>query len=221
MKFLIKKFLIICISTACLTNMLMSMDIGAYLSPKFIFNIGDSGIQNKENKKNTMNMYIGGGAAIGYNFDILHKYSTVRAEFEYLYRNPIPGNAYSNNIQSIQTHTFLFGMYYDINFLYVNYNNEDSVRSKLNNGKRPVMSVYLGMLFGGAFNSYILSSTFDYNGIFKTSTYYNKFEFMFGFGGGLAFHITPLISLDLGYRILLNINAKYSHDIVTSLRFNF
>ena len=117
MKFLIRKFLLISILSACFANMLMSMDIGAYLAPKFIFNVGDSKIKLQGNTKNTLNMYVGGGLAIGYNFDIFHKYSTVRVEFEYLYRNSLPGNIYLNSSE-MQAHSFLFGGYYDFNFFH-------------------------------------------------------------------------------------------------------
>ena len=49
MKFLIRKFLLISILSAFFTNMLMSMDIGAYLAPKFIFNVGDYKIKLQGN----------------------------------------------------------------------------------------------------------------------------------------------------------------------------
>ncbi|MEI0558100.1 tia invasion determinant [Brachyspira intermedia] len=221
MKFLIRKFLLISILSVCFTNMLMSMDIGAYLAPKFIFNVGDSKIKLQGNNKNTLNMYVGGGLALGYNFDIFHKYSTVRVEFEYLYRNALPGNAYKTDIKTINSHTFLIGAYYDYNFLYVNYDNPDSIRSQLNGGKRPVMSVYAGFILGGQLDSYITCENFEYHGLFKTSKYYNKAQFVYGFGGGLAFHITEIVSIDLGYRLLLNTSSQLSHDVVASVRLNF
>ncbi|MEI0517116.1 outer membrane protein [Brachyspira murdochii] len=221
MKFIIKKLLLACLITACFGNMLTAMDIGLYLAPKFIFNIGDSGIQKEGDKKNTQNMYAGGGISIGYNFDVLNKYSTLRIEFEYLYRNPAPNNAYLNNVQSMQVHTFLAAAYYDINFLYINYDNKDSVRSIMHKGKRPVMSVYLGFLLGGALNTCIIKTSYEYNGIFKNSTYYNNFQFIYGVGGGLAFHITPVVSIDLGYRLILNLENKFGHDAAVSVRFNF
>ena len=113
------------------------------------------------------------------------------------------------------------GFYYDFNFCYVNYDNPDSIRSVIRGGKRPIISAYLGLLIGGELDTYITSNNFDYYGLFKTSTYYNKFQFLYGFGGGLAFHITPLISIDLGYRIILNTKVQSNHDIVASVRFNF
>lgn len=220
MKFLIKKILLICIFTVYFSNMLMSMDIGAYLAPKFIFEIEDSGIKKENSSKNTQNLYAGGGIALGYNFDIFHKYSTVRVEFEYLYRNPTSGNKYSEII-SKQEHTFLVGAYYDYNFWYVDYDNPDSARSILNDGKRPMMSVYAGILFGGELDRYITCTSFEYNGLFKTSKYYNKTQFVYGFGGGLAFHVTEIVSIDLGYRLLLDMNSKLNHDVVASVRLNF
>ena len=70
-------------------------------------------------------------------------------------------------------------------------------------------------------DTYIINNSFDYNGLFKTSSYYNKSQFVYGFGGGLAFHITEIVSIDLGYRLLLNTSSQLSHDVVASVRLNF
>ncbi len=219
---MIKKFLFSFFLIVSLTNMLMAIDIGAYLSPKFLFEIEDSGIRKpNSDKQNIQNLYVGGGIAVGYNFDIFHKYSTVRLEFEYLYRNPIPQNVYITGVKTMHSHSFLLGAYYDYYFWYTDYNNPDSARSKINNGKRPLMSVYAGFLIGGALNTYIANTSHEYGGIFKTSAYYNKGQFLYGFGAGLGFHITPLLSLDLGYRLLLTEETQSNHDIIASLRFNF
>ena len=219
---MIRKFLLGCFFIVSLTNMLMALDIGAYLSPKFLVEIEDSGIRKPDNdKKNIQNLYVGGGIALGYNFDIFHKYSTVRLEFEYLFRSPMPENAYITSVQTIQSHSFLFGAYYDYYFWYVDYDDPDSIRSKINNGKRPLMSVYAGILIGGAINTYTVSESYEYGGIFKTSTYYNKGQFLYGFGLGLGFHITPLLSADIGYRLLFTEETQSNHDIIASLRFNF
>ncbi|MCZ9892834.1 hypothetical protein [Brachyspira hyodysenteriae] len=136
MKFIIKKFSIGCLFIVCLTNTLIAYDIGVYLSPKFLLEIEDSGIRKpNDDKKNIQNLYVGGGIAIGYNFDIFHKYSTVRLEFEYLYRNPISENVYIPRVKTMYSHSFLFGAYYDFYFWYVNYDNPDSIRTRINNGK--------------------------------------------------------------------------------------
>ena len=214
-----KTLLFSCLLIISFSNILTAIDIGAYLSPKLLFNVSD--YQIKKEKNNFHNLYMGGGLALGYNFDIFNKYSTVRIEFEYLYRNPSPENAYINDICSIHSHSFLFGLYYDYNFWYVNYNENDSIRSKLNNGKRPLMSVYAGILIGTSLNTHIIDTKFDYYGIVKNNTYYNKIDFLFGFGLGTAFHITPLISIDISYRLILNIKAKILNDFIASLRFNF
>ena len=219
---MIRKFLLGCFFIVSLTNMLMALDIGAYLSPKFLVEIEDSGIRKPDNdKKNIQNLYVGGGIALGYNFDIFHKYSTVRLEFEYLFRSPMPENAYITSVQTMQSHSFLFGAYYDYYFWYVDYDDPDSIRSKINNSKRPLMSVYAGILIGGAINTYTVSESYEYGGIFKTSTYYNKGQFLYGFGLGLGFHITPLLSADIGYRLLFTEETQSNHDIIASLRFNF
>ncbi|WP_300368023.1 tia invasion determinant [Brachyspira sp.] len=218
---MIKKIVINCLIIVSFSNILMAMDIGAYLAPKFLFEIEDSGIKKPKDKKNIQNLYVGGGIALGYNFDIFHKYSTVRLEFEYLYRNPVPGNAYISTIQTMQSHTFLFAAYYDYNFWYINYNNPDSARNKINGGKRPVMSVYGGFLMGAALNTYITKTSFEYNGIFQNNYYYNKVQFLYGLGVGVAFHITSLISLDLSYRLTFTTELQSNHDIIASLRLNF
>ena len=68
---MIKKFLFSFFLIVSLTNMLMAIDIGAYLSPKFLFEIEDSGIRKpNSDKQNIQNLYVGGGIAVGYNFDI-------------------------------------------------------------------------------------------------------------------------------------------------------
>ncbi|ANN63187.1 tia invasion determinant [Brachyspira hyodysenteriae] len=222
MKFIIKKFSIGCLFIVCLTNTLIAYDIGVYLSPKFLLEIEDSGIRKpNDDKKNIQNLYVGGGISIGYNFDIFHKYSTVRLEFEYLYRNPISENVYIPRVKTMYSHSFLFGAYYDFYFWYVNYDNPDSIRTRINNGKRPLMSVYAGFLMGAGLNTYITSNIFEQNGIFNYSYYYNMVQFLYGLGGGFAFHITPLISLDLSYRVTFTTELQSNHDIVASLRFNF
>lgn len=219
---MIKKLLFSCLFIVSLTNMLTAMDIGAYLSPKLLFEIEDSGIRKSNSaEKNTQNLYVGGGIAVGYNFDTFHKYSTVRLEFEYLYRNPMPGNVYITGVKTMYSHSFLLGAYYDYYFWYTDYDNPNSLRSKINNGKRPLMSVYAGILIGGAVNTCIINTAHEYGGIFKTSIYHNKGQFLYGFGIGLGFHITPLLSLDLGYRILLTEETQSNHDLIASLRFNF
>ena len=83
------------------------------------------------------------------------------------------------------------------------------------------MSVYAGFILGGELNRYITCMNYEYLGLFKTSKYYNKTQFVYGFGGGLAFHITEIVSVDLGYRLLLNTSSQLSHDVVASVRLNF
>lgn len=218
---MIKNILISCLIIISFTNILMPMDIGAYLSPKLLFEIEDSGIKKENNKGNTQNLYAGGGIAFGYNFDIFHKYSTVRLEFEYLYRNPMPANVYIDTVRTMQSHSFLIGAYYDFNFWYINYNNNNSIRNEINRGKRQLMSIYAGFLMGIGINTFITKTAFEYNGLFVNNEYYNMIDFLYGPGIGLVFHITPLISLDFSYRILFNIKLQSNHDIAAAVRFNF
>ena len=42
---------------------------------------------------------------------------------------------------------------------------------------------------------------------------------MFGFSGGMAFNVLPYMSIDLGYRYLLDTKADGYHEVLFGLRF--
>ena len=120
----------------------------------------------------------------------------------------------------MNAHTFLFGAYYDFNFFEVDYNSLEE--SKIyRDGKRHLMTVYLGILFGADLEQYILNTIVEKIGMVSIANYYNKSKFNFGLGLGFAVNITTLITADIGYRILLDTDINTKHDIIMALRFNF
>lgn len=217
MNYTIKKIALICFIYFCLTNIASAIETGLYLSPKFIFSVSSL----KVNDKKVNNMYIGAGASIGYNFYALHQYTPIRVEFEYLYRNGLNENVYSDtNTRNINVHTFLFGGYYDFHFLPVNYNPiEESKVYK--SGKRYLMNVYLGMLMGADLEQSITQTIVEKTGMISISNLNEKAKFNFGFGFGFGLNITTFIMIDIGYRILINTDIKVKHDIIAALRLNF
>ena len=42
---------------------------------------------------------------------------------------------------------------------------------------------------------------------------------VFGFSGGMTFNVLPYMSIDLGYRYLLDTKADGYHDVLLGLRF--
>lgn len=214
---MIKRIIIICFTSFCLSYVAMAMEMGLYLSPKFIFSISSLNVSNR----NVNNLFIGAGASIGYNFYTIHQQAPVRVEFEYLYRDGLNRNLYSDSdVSSMNMHTFLFGAYYDFNFFRVDYNSLEESRV-YRDGKRYLMNVYLGILFGADLEQYIVNTIVEKIGMVSIANYYNKSKFNFGLGLGFAVNITTLITADIGYRILLDTDIKLKHDIIMALRFNF
>lgn len=214
---MIKKFVLICFMYFCLTNVATAIETGLYISPKFIFSISSLNVSNR----NVNNLFIGAGASIGYNFYAIHKQAPVRVEFEYLYRDGLNRNLYSDfDVSSMNMHTFLFGAYYDFNFFRVDYNPPEESKVYID-GKRYLMNVYLGILFGADLEQYIINTIVEKIGMVNIANYYNKSKFNFGLGLGFTINITTLITADIGYRILLDTDIKLKHDIIMALRFNF
>ena len=214
---MIKRFVLICFIYFCLSSVATAIEMGLYLSPKFIFSVSSLNVSNR----NVNNLFIGAGASIGYNFNVIHQQAPVRLEFEYLYRDGLNRNLYSDSeVSSMNSHTFLFGAYYDFNFFEVDYNSLEE--SKIyRDGKRHLMTVYLGILFGADLEQYILNTIVEKIGMVSIANYYNKSKFNFGLGLGFAVNITTLITADIGYRILLDTDINTKHDIIMALRFNF
>lgn len=213
---MIKKTVLICFIYFCINNIANAIETGLYLSPKFIFS---SSILKVDNN-NVNNLYIGAGASIGYNFYALHQYTPIRIEFEYLYRGGLNRNSYSVGIDSMKMHTFLFGAYYDVNFLRVDYN--PVVESKVyTGGKRYLMNFYVGILFGAGMERYITDTITEKIGMITIANYYNESKFIYGIGLGFAINITTLITFDVGYRLLLDTKFAIKNDMIIALRLNF
>ncbi|MEI0595271.1 outer membrane protein [Brachyspira pilosicoli] len=205
---MIKKILIIVVICLSFANISYSFQNGVYISPKFIYSI-----------KGNNNMFVGAGASIGYNFNILSKYSPIRVEFEYLYKNGLEVNNYPNNIDNINIHSMLFNAYYDINLIYINYDGEEN--NIYRNGKRHIMTISLGFSLGGNIDYNLSSSLNEKFGLVKNYSYNDNFAFMYGPNISFGFHLNPTITLELGYRLLLDTAINLNHDVLLSMRLNF
>ena len=86
---------------------------------------------------------------------------------------------------------------------------------------RDLLTFYVGILLGARLNQYTLQTTEEMLGTITVSRYYDKFEFIYGFGLGFAVNITASLTLDIGYRLFLDIDSNLMHDIVSALRINF
>lgn len=213
---MIKKTVLICFIYFCMSNIANGIETGLYLSPKFIFSASSLKVDNK----NVNNLFIGAGASIGYNFYAFNLSSPIRLEFEYLFRGGLNRNIYSAGVDSMKSHSFLFGAYYDINFLKVDYN--PVVESKVyRNGKRYLMNFYLGILLGAGLEKYITYTITERIGMITIANYYNQTKLIYGLGLGFGINITTLITLDFGYRLLFDSKAEIKNDIIIALRLNF
>lgn len=213
---MIKKTVLICFIYFCMSNIANGIETGLYLSTKFIFSASSLKVDNK----NVNNLFIGAGASIGYNFYAFNLSSPIRLEFEYLFRGGLNRNIYSAGVDSMKSHSFLFGAYYDINFLKVDYN--PVVESKVyRNGKRYLMNFYLGILLGAGLEKYITDTITERIGMIIIANYYNQTKLIYGLGLGFGINITTLITLDFGYRLLFDSKAEIKNDIIIALRLNF
>ena len=66
---MIKKFVLICFIYFCLSSVATAIETGLYISPKFIFSVSSLNVSNR----NVNNLFIGAGASMGYNFNVLHQ----------------------------------------------------------------------------------------------------------------------------------------------------
>lgn len=113
----------------------------------------------------------------------------------------------------------LFNAYYDINLIYINYDGEEN--NIYRNGKRHIMTISLGFSLGGNID-YSLSSSFNEKfGLVKNYSYNDNFAFMYGPNISFGFHLNPTITLELGYRLLLDTAINLNHDVLLSMRLNF
>lgn len=219
---MIKRYFSIFIVMLLLINAnLFSFDNGIYFAPKFMFNLHETGKQN-DKKQKIVNKYIGGGASIGYDFFKTPLLAPVRLELEYGYRDGMTGNYFSDSsIVKVNTHTILAAAYYSFHIFYINKENLTSITADEIYRTRPITSIYLGLLLGAQINDTIIDRWYEDKGKVLVTTSYSKPTFAIGFGTGFDFQLASFINLDLGYRLLYNLDNVLSHEITAGLRIKF
>lgn len=177
---------------------------GLYLSPKFIYSIyGKSYI--KENGKKGFYNYLGGGFSLGLSIPTMNQSSPVRFEFEYMNRVLV------DTIDKFNIHTFLGSVYFDINLFLI----RDPLTPKMYRetllNKYPPFSIFFGISIGNKMYDSLIDKRENYR--------LSKNILVFGFSGGFAFNVIKFMSIDIGYRYLIDIEAKGYHEIIFGLRF--
>ena len=116
----------------------------------------------------------------------------------------------------IKMHTLLGSVYFDINFFLIKEKlTYETYRQTLLNEYSP-FTIYLGISIGTKINDYLVGTYTDNNKIQKRLL---KSTIVFGFSGGMAFNVLPYMSIDLGYRYLLDTKADGYHEVLFGLRF--
>lgn len=183
---------------------------GLYITPKAAFAHDGSYAYNKDNGEKGYFNYMGGGFALGYSIPTINKSSPVRFEFEYLGRRVI------GLTNDLQMHTLLGSVYFDINFLFINEKLTDTSYKQAMINKYPLFTIYLGLSIGGKIKDYLSNQSDVKNElILRTS----ETGLVFGFSGGMAFNVLPYMSIDVGYRYLLDVKAEGYHEILAGVRF--
>ena len=180
---------------------------GLYITPKFIFSHdGNYAYIKNDGSKGYFN-YLGGGFSIGYSIPTINKSSPVRFEFEYMGRNIV------GMTNDLKMHTFLGSVYFDINFFVIDEVLTDETYKQTLLTKYPPFTIYFGLSMGAKLKDSFLTT---YNGTeYRTSVN----TLVFGFSGGMTFNVLPYMSIDLGYRYLLDTKADGYHDVLLGLRF--
>lgn len=183
---------------------------GLYITPKFIFSHdGNYAYKKTDNNLGYFN-YLGGGFSLGYSIPTINKSSPVRFEFEYMGRGVI------GMTNDIKMHTILGSIYFDINFFLIKEElTQESYRQTLLDKYSP-FTIYLGISIGTRINDYLVGTYTDNNKIQKRLS---KSTIVFGFSGGMAFNVLPYMSIDFGYRYLLDTKADGYHEVLFGLRF--
>lgn len=180
---------------------------GLYITPKAAFAHDGSYAYNKDNGEKGYFNYMGGGFALGYSIPTINKSSPVRFEFEYLGRKLV---SMSDNLQM---HTLLGSVYFDINFLLTKEKLTDEVYKQTLLTKYAPFTIYLGLSIGGRINTGIPE---ELNGVKLQNS---LSTLVFGFSGGMAFNVLPYMSIDIGYRYLIDTKAQGYHEVLAGLRF--
>lgn len=180
---------------------------GLYITPKFIFSHDGNYAYIKDDGQKGYFNYLGGGFSLGYSIPTINKSSPVRFEFEYM------GRKVMGMTNDINMHTLLGSVYFDINFFLIKEElTDESYRQTLLN-KYPPFTIYLGISIGGRINDYLVNKTED------IETRFSKSTIVFGFSGGMAFNVLPYMSIDLGYRYLIDTKADGYHEALVGIRF--
>ncbi|WP_300368020.1 invasin [Brachyspira sp.] len=180
---------------------------GLYITPKFIFSHDGNHTYIKDDGNRGYFNYLGGGFSLGYSIPTINKSSPVRFEFEYMGRNVI------GMTNDIAMHTLLGSVYFDINFFLIKEElTDESYRQTLLN-KYPPFTIYLGLSVGTRINDYLINKENKIENRFSKST------IVFGFSGGMAFNVLPYMSIDLGYRYLLDTKIDGYHEVLLGIRF--
>lgn len=183
---------------------------GLYITPKFIFSHDGNYAYKKTDSDLGYFNYLGGGFSLGYSIPTINKSSPVRFEFEYMGRSVI------GMTNDIKMHTLLGSIYFDINFFLIKEELTDESYKQTLLDKYPPFTIYLGISIGTRINNYLVGTYTDNNKIQKRLS---KSTIVFGFSGGMAYNVLPYMSIDLGYRYLLDTKADGYHEVLFGLRF--
>lgn len=180
---------------------------GLYITPKMVFSHNGNEAYIKDNGEKGYFNYMGGGFALGYSIPTINKSSPVRFEFEYLGRKVVSMS------DDLQMHTLLGSVYFDINFLLTKEKLTDEVYKQTLLTKYAPFTIYLGISIGGRINTGIPE---ELNGVKLQNSISTL---VFGFSGGMAFNVLPYMSIDVGYRYLIDTKAQGYHEVLAGLRF--
>ncbi|WP_297297275.1 invasin [uncultured Brachyspira sp.] len=180
---------------------------GLYITPKAAFAHDGSYAYNKDNGEKGYFNYMGGGFALGYSIPTINKSSPVRFEFEYLGRKLVSMS------DDMQMHTLLGSVFFDINFLLTKEKLTDEVYKQTLLTKYAPFTIYFGLSIGGRINTGIPE---ELNGVKLQNS---LSTLVFGVSGGMAFNVLPYMSIDIGYRYLIDTKAQGYHEVLAGLRF--
>ncbi|AEM22992.1 invasin [Brachyspira intermedia PWS/A] len=180
---------------------------GLYITPKFAFAHNGNDAYIKDNGEKGYFNYLGGGFALGYSIPTINKSSPVRFEFEYLGRKLVSMS------DDLQMHTLLGSVYFDLNFLLTKEKLTDEVYKQTMLTQYAPFTIYLGISIGSRINTGIPE---ELNGVKLQNS---SSTLVFGFSGGMAFNVLPYMSIDIGYRYLLDTKAQGYHEVLAGLRF--
>lgn len=175
---------------------------GLYITPKFVFSHDGNIAYNIKTDTN----YLGGGFALGLHIPSINKSSPIRFEFEYLARKSVV------NYNNLTMHTILGSIYFDLNFFMIKEQLTDETYRKTLLNQYPPFTIYFGISIGGRINNRLES---------KSKLIYSESTVVFAFSGGMAFNVLPFMSVDIGYRYLLDTKAAGYHEALIGLRFKF